>query len=153
MPERGDALAQRLLARILAIEIAARREKPLDHVGRFDDVATVVVHAEERHRLAGFVVVVVRPGAVIARRALEERHDGLEALEPLIACDELAVDGRYEGADPEPRRAGSDDAVVTGNVLVRHAGTSAGGFPVIAECRFLQHGEQLVVASSRESLP
>jgi hypothetical protein len=28
---------------------------------------------------------------------------------------------------------------------VVHAGTGAGGLPVIAECRLLQHGEQLIV--------
>ncbi len=86
------------------------------------------------------------PRAVITLRVLEEAHDAEEALESLLAGDEVAVDAGEQRQDPEARGTSGNDAVVAGHVFVRHARIRFGALPVIMKGAFLEHRQELVAA-------
>ena len=73
-------------------------------------------------------------------------HDLQEALRPLFAGDELAIDAGDDRHHAEAGRADRDQPLVAGQDLDGHPGVGIGGFPVVAERRLLHHRQQLVVA-------
>lgn len=137
---------QLVLRRAGAIEVLARREQALHQKCRFDQVAGVIEHAKHGQRLACVAIHEVRPGAVVARRLFQEGDDLRQPLEPLIACDETAINADDNCHNAETTGTGGYDPVIARYILQRHSGLRVRTFPVIAKTGFLQHREQLFIA-------
>src|SRR5712692_2187489 len=131
LPQPSDALVEIALGDRGSLEVLPRGQESLHHEGGLDQIAAVVQHAEERHGLAGSAVHVVGPRAVIALRVLEEAYDAEQAVESLLAGDEVPVDADEQRQDPEARGAGRDDSGLARDVFVSHARTGLGTLPVI----------------------
>src|SRR5258705_269845 len=105
LPQPSDALVEIALGDRGSLKVLPRGQESLHHEGGLDQIAAVVQHAEERHGLAGSAVHVVGPRAVITLRVLEEAHDAEEALESLLAGDEVAGGARPRTPGNPNRRA------------------------------------------------
>src|SRR5215470_19766921 len=95
-PKLRDPFVQRLLFFRRAVKALPGREQALHQERRFDQVSTVIKCAKYRHGLSGIAIHVVRPGTVVSICRLQKTHDLEEAVNGLLASNELAVSARYQ---------------------------------------------------------
>src|SRR5256886_13565194 len=96
-PQGGDAIVQRLVG----LEILTRSQQPLREERGFDQVAAVVVAAEQGNHMAGAPTHEVRPGAVKPVGGLEKADDLPHARSALFAGDEATLGADDESHDAE----------------------------------------------------
>src|SRR5262249_53174253 len=107
--------------------------------------AAIVVDAKDGERLSRVAVYEMRPRPMVAGNLFKKRNDLLKAFERLRARDEATLGTNEKRKDAEARRAGGDDAIVTGLAFQRSTGVRMRAVPVVAEACFLKHGEEFVV--------
>src|SRR5436309_14709336 len=127
------------------MEVLAGGQKSLHEKRCFDEVAAIIEGSEDGHGLPRTAVHVVGPGAVVTLRSFEEINDLRQALYALLTSDESTVHADDKRHYPEAAGTSGDHAVISGDVLPRHACVGVGALPVVVEAGFLQHGEELVV--------
>ena len=128
------------------MKVGARRQQTFHQEGRFHEVAPVIEGSENGHHLSGGTIHEVRPSAVKAWRMLEESNNFGQPFDSLLTRNESAVGSDNKRSDAKTAGTGGDNTVVARNAFAGHARVGVGGLPVIAEGRFLHHGQQFFVA-------
>src|SRR5690606_21306561 len=90
-PQPRDGAADFPFDRVVAVEVLPCRQQPLDHEGRFNQVAAVVVLAKERVDAPGVAVKEVGPCAMKAVSARKEANDSQQALRDCLPGNELTL--------------------------------------------------------------
>ena len=103
------------------MEVLPGGQKSLHEKRCFHQIAAIVEGSEDGHGLSRITVHVVGPGAVVTLRSFEEINDLRQALYALLTSDESTVHADDKRHYPEAAGASGDHAVISGDVLPRHA--------------------------------